>query len=111
RPVGGVIMNRKPARGIHQVRAFGADVSQSLGRERATLRRNECAAPANSQCYRLVCGNYAAEVDADARAERADSDCVLNVARQGLPGHLDAFDFQRAVELENDRTRGILWHK
>ncbi len=111
RPVSGVVVKWKPARGIHQVRTFRADVSQTLGCEWSAFRRNERATPANTQCHGQIRRDNLTKIDANARAERADTNRILNPARQGLPVHFDAFDLQRTIELEDDWTRRIQRHK
>ena len=40
RAVGGIVVKRKPARRVHQIRSFRPDVGQPLVRERAALRRS-----------------------------------------------------------------------
>jgi len=72
-PVRGIVMERKPARGIHEVRTFGTDIRQTLTRKWAAFRRSEGAAPTNPNCHRLGRRHNLAQIDAHIRTEGAGS--------------------------------------
>src|SRR6185436_20496198 len=72
-PVRGIVVKRKPARGIHQIRAFRTHVSQTLGSQWSTFRRLQSPTPTKPKSNRLIGGHNLAEVYPDARTERTDS--------------------------------------
>ena len=106
-----IVMERKPARGIHQIRTFGADIRQSLVRQRSTFRRSQRPAPTNSNSHRLGRRHDLAQIDPHIRTERACAHRILHEPGQRLPVLFNAVHMQRAVQFENNRTRGILRHK
>src|SRR6185503_3160394 len=102
RAIGGVIMEGKPPRGIHQIRAFRTYISQALGSQRSAFRRNQGATPAKSQCDRLIGRHNLSKINSHTWPKRSDPNRILNKTRQGLAAKVDAFYLQGSVEFEDE---------
>src|SRR2546422_3926970 len=94
RAIRGVIMKWKPPRRVHQIRAFGPNISQPFVRQRSTLRRRECPAPANAHGYWLSRRYDLPQIDAHVRPEGARAYRVLYESGQRLSVLLDVINVQ-----------------
>src|SRR6185295_3539366 len=73
-----IVVKGKPTRRIHQVRAFGSNISEPLGCQWSTFGRNQGAAPAESQRQRLIGRHYLSEVHSHTWPKRTYANCILD---------------------------------
>ncbi len=76
-----IIVERKPARGIHQIRTFRTDIGQSLVRQGSAFRRSQRTAPTNPNRHRLSRRHDLAQIDPHVRTERAGAYRILHKSR------------------------------
>src|SRR6185295_7956441 len=99
--ISGIVVEGKPARRIHQVRAFRSNISQPPGGQWSAFRRKQRAAPTKAKCERLVCRHNQPEIDPHAWPKRADTNFILDKSRQRLAAEVDAFHLQGPIEFED----------
>ena len=108
--VGRIIMKRKPARGVHQIRSFRTNIGQALIGKRSALGRSQRAAPTNAHRDRLCRRHDLSEIDSHVWSKRACSNRVLHKSSEGFAVLLDTIDVQRAVQFKDDRSGRVLRH-